>query len=110
MPQVKNMLGDVNTFALIEHSYGETPTFKIIENKVLGHILPETIYLAMKCEQRSPILESTKKIIFHRQHTVFFKFPRLDLHSKHKLILNGGCAHSGQGKISKECLAEILTF
>ena len=72
MPQVKNMLGDLNTFALIEHSYGETPTFKILENKVLVHILPETIYLAMKCEHRSPILESTKKTIFHKQHTGVF--------------------------------------
>ena len=59
MPQDKNIFGDLFTFALIEHSTGETPTFKSLEKKALWHILPETMYLAMKCEHRSLIGEST---------------------------------------------------
>ena len=35
MPQVKNVFGDLYTFALRVHSNGETPIFKILENKVL---------------------------------------------------------------------------
>ena len=46
MPQVKNIFGDLYTFALRVHSNGETPILKILENRVLGHILPRTMYLA----------------------------------------------------------------
>ena len=72
MPQVKNIFGDLYTFALRVHSDGETPIFKILEKRVLGHILPETMYLAMKCEHRSLIGESTINILFHKPYTVFF--------------------------------------
>ena len=61
MPQVKNIFGDLYTFALRVQSNGEIPIFKILENRVLGHILPQTMYLAMKCEHRSLIGESTIK-------------------------------------------------
>ena len=44
MPQGKNIFGDLYTFALRMHSNWETPIFKILENRVLGHILLETIY------------------------------------------------------------------
>ena len=39
MPQVKNIFGDLYTLALRVHSNGETPIFKILENRVLEHIL-----------------------------------------------------------------------
>ena len=56
-------------FTLREHSHGDKPSFKILENKVLWHILPETIYLAMKCEYISLIGESTIAILCHKPHT-----------------------------------------
>ena len=71
MPQVQNIFGDLYTFALRVHSNGETPIFKILDKRVLGHILPQTMYLAMKCEHRSLIGESTIKILFHEPHTAF---------------------------------------
>ena len=64
MPQGKNISGHLHAFALKEHINGETSTFKILEKRVLGHILPETIYLAVKWE-------STKTILFHKPHTAF---------------------------------------
>ena len=71
MPQVKNICGDLYTFALRVHSNGEKPILKILENRVLRHMLPETTYLAMKCGHRSLIGESTIKIMFHKPHTAF---------------------------------------
>ena len=50
--QVKIISGDLYAFALKEHSNGETHRFKLLENKVLGNISPDKIYLAMKCEHR----------------------------------------------------------
>ena len=41
--QVKDIFWDVYAFALREYNNGETPTFKTIENEILGHISPETI-------------------------------------------------------------------
>ena len=64
MPQVKIIFGDLYAFALRVHSNGETHMFKTLENRVLRHILTETIYLAMKCEHKSLIGESTIKILF----------------------------------------------
>ena len=69
MPQVKNIFGDLYTFVLRVHSNGKTPMCK---NRVLGHISPETIYLAMKCEHRSLIEESTIKLLLHKLHTAMF--------------------------------------
>ena len=72
MPQVKNIFGDLYTFALRVHSNGKTPMCKTLENRVLGHISPETIYLAMECEHRSLLGESTIKLLFHKLHTAMF--------------------------------------
>ena len=63
MPQVKTIFGDLYAFALREHSKEDIANFKTLENKVLSHILPETIYLAMKCEHRSLVGESTTNIL-----------------------------------------------
>ena len=108
MPRVKNIFGDLYTFALRVHSNGETPMFKILENSVLGHILPETIYLAMKCEHRYLIGESTITILFHKPHTTFLIISSAP--ATFKARINFEWVHSGPVKTSKECLAEILTF
>ena len=108
MPRVKNIVGDLYTFALRVHSNGETPMFKILENSVLGHILPETIYLAMKCEHRYLIGESTITILFHKPHTTFLIISSAP--ATFKARINFEWVHSGPVKTSKECLAEILTF
>ena len=71
MPQAKHIFGDLYAFASRMHSNGETPMFKILKNKVSGHILSEIKYLAMKCEHRSHIGESTIKILFYKPHTAF---------------------------------------
>ena len=99
MPQVKNIFGDLCTFALRVHS--KTPIFKIQQNRVLGHILPETMYLAMKCEHRSLIGESTIKILFHKPHTAFLIISPTGATCKARINFEWWL---------KECLAEILTF
>ena len=67
---------------------------RILEKKVLGHILPETMYLAMKCEHRSLIGESTIKILFHKPHTAFLIISPTGATFKARIILNGGYVYS----------------
>ena len=71
MPQAKILFGDLYAFALRERSNGDIPNFKILENKVLWHILPVTVYLAMKNKHRSLIRKTTIKILCHKPHTAF---------------------------------------